>query len=210
MDFVELYYNLIWGCYPFNDNKNKAMSQNLIDYLIEAGVSEDRILDFIEKAPRNDRLSPDILPVSLWENSLLLRDVFYYHNLLHIKPEAPTWDPINGKKKSDKFYLEMKIMFSVEDILDYYYSLFNIEHDLRDAKKDAGSVNYLSARFAKFSFIESVDFILFLMDYAKGNSNNYKIKNILDILTFEMDVYESLKSKVDEANLAKANKIIWR
>jgi hypothetical protein len=210
MDFVELYYNLVWGCYPFDTNENKIKSQKVIDYLIETKISEADMLSLVENAAREDCLTPQMLPDFLWEGSLLQRDRFYYHSVLHLTSKAPTWDPVLNKRESTPFYLEMKIRFSMEDLLTYYYNLFSVEYGLRDVKKDSGSFNYLLNRFSKFSFIEPVDFTLSLMDYAKSQSDNYTVKNVLDISTFESDVYKLLKDRVAEAELAKANRIVWR
>jgi hypothetical protein len=209
MDFIEVYYNCVWGCYPFEDDTNKMKSQRIIDYLLEAGISETDILDFVENAPKVDYLTPDLLPDRFWELSLVKRDRFYYHNILHIVSDAPKWDPLSNIQSVAEFHLEMKIRFTMEELINYFYGVLNISAELMDIIRDTGSFNYLLGKYSKFTFIEPLDFVLSLIDYCK-DSIDRKIVSILDIAQYESEVYEKLKAKAEQAKFEKANKIVWR
>lgn len=210
MDFVEHYYTTVLGYYPFETDCNKIKSQKIIDYLIDAGVTESEILSFVEDAPASDCLNKDMLPNWLWEGSLIKRDTFYYHNVLHIVSKPPMWNPRTQKEEVTKFFLEMKIKYTLEDLLNYYYKTFSIELALRDRKKDSGAIQYLLNRYSAIDFIEPLDFILHSIDYIKNLSEDNMITNILEINKCEQEVFSMLQCKTAQAKLSKADKIVWR
>lgn len=209
MDFVEEYYSSVWGYYPFDDNdENKYRSKKIIDYLMDCNIEEKHILKFVEEAPKQDFLTPDILPEWLWTNSLIKKDEFYYHNLLHIKSKAPTWDALTNKETNYPFYLEIKIQFTIDNLTDYFYKKFRIPMDLIDRKRDEGAFNYLLNKYRGISFISSLDFVLSLIDYMHNEGDD--TYNVLDLSKYEKEVYEILFRKVEQSKLEKTNKIVWR
>lgn len=211
MDYAEFYYNQVIGYYPFDTDDNRRQTEKTIQYLFDAGVSEEDVLRFIEESPPKDCLTPDDLPDWLWEGSLLERDTFYYHHTLHIKPKAPIFDQNTQKEKTDKFYLEMKIKYTMDDLIDYFYEVLKIDKDLCDYKKDGGSFNYLLNKYKKITFCEPIDFVLALIDSHKPENNqHFSVQNVLDIQEKEAEVYDMMKRKTLEASLHKANRIIWR
>jgi hypothetical protein len=208
MDYVEMYYNLAHGCYPFSNDDNKIKSQKVIDYLKECGIEPYQIFRFIETASSMDCLSPGMLPEWLWENSLLKKDKFYYHNSLHINSQVPSWDPLAKKEVIYDFYMEMKIKYTTEELLRYAYTTLKIDCVLIDEKRDKASLGYLLGKYQKFEFIEAIDVVLSLIDHAANQEN--RVRNLLDVSQYESEVYDMLLVKVAEAKLAKANKIVWR
>lgn len=211
MDYAEFYYSQVVGCYPFDTEENKMKTQKVIDYLFDAGIEESKILRFIEESPAKDYLTPDDLPEWLWEGSLLKKNTFYYHNILHIQPKMPTFNPFKKTEDVEKFYLEMKIMFTMDDLINYFYKTLNINKDLLDKKRDEGSFNYLLNKYSKLDFIEPIDFVLALIDHCKQDSAMFsRIMSVLDISNAEAEVYDILKRKTAEAELQKANRILWR
>jgi len=209
MDFVEMYYNQTYGNYPFATKDNKIKSQNLIDYLLDANIKDNEIIDFVTTTTKQDFLNHNMLPDSLWNESLLIRDTFYYHNSLQIRSEAPKWNPLTSKETLSKFYIEMKIKFNLDDLINYFYSSLRIDKILIDMNKDKGSFKYLLNKYKKFTFCEPIDFILELIDYA-NNNHDERVKTPLDLANNEEVVYTSFKRKAINAQINKQNVIVWR
>jgi hypothetical protein len=209
MDLVELYYEMTGG-YPSDTDEYKTKTRKIIDYLKDCNIAENDIVYFICTAPEANFITPQMLPDSLWEGSLLKRDKFYYHNKLHMTSKPPVWDPISGKEKVYEFFLEMKIQFTMKDLVHYFYKTLLIDTELLDIKRDTGSMIFLLNRYEKFKFIEAIDFLLSVIDYAASMDEERRIKSILDIQQYEGDVFEILQRKVAEATVAKANVIVWR
>ena len=88
MNLIDFYYDFNVGesteNIKFLDKTNK-----LFNYLLEAGISENEIIDLIIREFDNkDYLTHEDLPDKLWDNSLLKRDTFYYHKDLEILSAA--------------------------------------------------------------------------------------------------------------------------
>ena len=209
MDFVEYFYTEIHGYYPFDNDDAKIQCQKVIDYLNDCGIPNSSIIKVLEDSKEYDVLTFDILPEWLWDNSLLKKNTFYYHSLLHMLSKPPIWDPVTNKVQGSKFYIEMLINFTVQDVLSYFYNSFSIENDLKNSKRDEGSVLYLLNKY-KFDFIEPIDFLLSLIDYTKSIDEEHRIANILDVSQYESIVYADLKAMTTEAKASKADHIVWR
>lgn len=212
MDFVELYYSEVVGCYPFNTDDNRKKTQAVIDYLIDAGMSDEEIIRFVEHAPASDCLTPDLLPDWMWEGSLLKKNTFYYHNTLHILSKPPSWNPRTGKQSVDKFYMEMKIKYGMRELIRYFYRTLGVSVELMDLKRDEAGFKYLMERYRKFEpEVQALDFVLSLIDYAKHmDEDEQSVTSILDIKRYEAQVLEISRTRAAEAALAKANAIVWR
>ena len=139
----------------------------------------------------------------LWENSLLKPDTFYYHSCLTIMPSPSIWSP-GTKEKSSKFYLEMKIKFTIDDLLNYYYNELLIPVELRNYNKDKKAFEYLLKEYTKFK-VESIDFILFLIDYNKDEKNY--IGNVFDLQKYERETYDKVNYIVENSIYKD---IVWR
>ncbi|MED1125377.1 hypothetical protein [Bacillus atrophaeus] len=211
MDYAEFYYSQVVGLYPFDTDDCREQTDKVMKHLIDAGVSESDILRFIEESPPKDCLTPDDLPEWLWEGSLLKRNTFYYHNTLHIRPKAPTFNPLSKVEEVNQFYLEMKINYKMDDLINYFYETLRISKDLADKRKDEGSFNYLLNKYGRLDFCEAIDFVLALIDHNKPTNNQFPaVQNILDITQAQAEVYDLLKRRAADASLDKANTIHWR
>lgn len=209
MNLVDYFYEEKYGCYPFETNENYKKTEKLLAYLFEAGVSMTEVLDFIEESPQTEYLSPDLLPDWLWNDSLLTKNKFYYHRLLRIRPKSSVVMTADGNIKKMPFYLEMRIKFSIEDLLNYYYLLFAIELPIRDYKKDKGALEFLLQKYKNIMIVEPVDFVLALLDNHK-QKRTALVSSPLDASEGIAETYEALKTKVSEAKLKKADRVIWR
>lgn len=210
MDYVELYYELTHGIYPFEDDEPKIKTQKTIDFLIEAKISERDIVRIIEEAPKADYLSHKDLPNWLWENSLLDRDIFYYHHALQIRSKAPKMNMLTLEVESVPFYLEMQIKFSANDALLYFYDKANTEPSFRDEKKDLGAIAHLLSQYRRIDFIDGVDFLLSLIDYAVA-IEDCSTSTIFQLDSrYRSDVFEYLKQRTAEAKANHVDTIIYR
>lgn len=210
MDYVELYYELAHGIYPFEDDEPKIKTQKVIDYLIEAKISERDIIRIIEEAPKADYLTHKDLPDWLWENSLLKRDTFYYHQALQIRSRAPKMNMVTLEVETVPFYLEMQIKFSANDALLYIYNKTNMEFMLKDEKRDLGAIAHLLSQYSRLDFMEPIDFLLSMVDYAVSEED-CSLMNIFQIdAKYRAQVFEYLSQRSAQAKASKADTIIYR
>ena len=140
---------------------------------------------------------------SLWDDSLLKPDTFYYHEQLTIMPGPSVWNP-NMKEESNKFYLEMKIKYTIDDLLNYYYNNLLIPVELRNTKKDSKAFEHMLKQYNKFK-MQPIDFILYLIDYSTLEGN--RISNVFDLQKYEREVYDKTNYIIE--NTINKN-IIWR
>lgn len=201
MDFY--FYNL--GEEPSEYGRKTA--KKVFDFLYDNGYEDNEIIKIMKYFPKDKLLTHEDLPDILWEGSLLKKDKFYYHNSLHIESEPPYWDIENNIIISTNYYREMKIMLTVNDIIDYYYSKFEKGY-FDNINKDKGTVEYLLKRYSNIDFVSNVDFILFLIDEAYNRDR--EIKEIIDIQRFEKETTEYLKNKVAASRVGGDNVIRWR
>ena len=202
MDLVDLYYSINVGEIPENINEYKR-TKLLFDYLLESGLDEGKIITtMITKFPNKNCLTINDLPDSLWNESLIIRNKFYYHKELQILSPPPSWE------ETTPFYLEMKIKYTSEDILKYFIKRFNIREEWINKEKEIGSINFLLTAYKKYSFIEPVDYILHLIDYVAALS--IKVNTIYDLRTYENELAEYLECDIENAKSSHKNKVIWR
>ena len=140
---------------------------------------------------------------SLWDGSLLKPDTFYYHEQLTIMPGPSVWNP-NMKEESNKFYLEMKIKYTIDDLLSYYYNNLLIPVELRNTKKDSKAFEHMLKQYSKFK-MQPIDFVLYLIDYSVLEGN--RISNVFDLQKYEREVYDKTNYIIE--NTINKN-IIWR
>lgn len=202
LDFY--YYNL--GEEP--SDLEKTITEKTFSFLIDNGFLENDIIKMLKDFPAKMALEPKDLPDTLWEGSLLKRDTFYYHSELHITPPAPYWDFENDKIISNKFFLEMKIKYDIKNLISYYYRKFPKDLRLIEDKKDIGTMQFLISKYSKLSFIEPIDFILFLIDEASNSTN--ELNDMIEIRRFEEQTLKALEHKTINASAEKMNLIIWR
>jgi len=210
MDYTEMYYELNHGIYPFETEEAKNKTQKVIDYLIDAKISEKDIFRIIEEAPKADYLKHEDLPEWLWENSLLNKNTFYYHNVLQIRSKSPKMNMESLEVESVPFYLEMQIKFTTHDLLLYFYKKANTEYSFIDEKKDIGAIAHLLNQYSKIGFIDSVDFMLALIDYAT-TAEDCSTSTIFQLDSkYRSEVFELLKKRTAEANANHINKVVYR
>ena len=139
-----------------------------------------------------NKLSTDNL---LFEDSIIITDddTIYYHYELQIHSKPGGFDPETCTIIKQPYYLEMKYRYTMNDLLEYYYNKLLVPIAFRDVKRDSGAFTHMINTY-KFESIKSVDFILYLIDYAI--SIKYKISNPLDLKNIAQEAYEYLESNI--------------
>ena len=128
--------------------------------------------------------------------------VFRHHELqIHSKPGG--FDPATCTVIKRPYYLEMKSRYTMNNLMDYYYTKLIVPMLFRDEKRDIGAMNHLLNSF-KSPLIDSVDFILFVIDYV--SSNEYKINNPLELKNWFQQTYEYLEQFVLSVKLEIVNR----
>lgn len=180
----------------------------MIDYLKEAGVSDEMLINMI----LNDYvpLSYKELPDFLWNDSLLKKNRYYHHHALQLTSKQPTFDPITFTFKESLSYFEMRICFTAEDILAYYHLKFPVQRETM-ASKNLGGIKYLLNHMPAMLTIgntqfELIDFLLYVIDCAQEERFN-PFTSFLEVFNKNSSkAYEQLASQ----NLSQQKKIILR
>jgi hypothetical protein len=205
--YTSLYYKEVLGEYPSDE---KFMhTDKLFEYLMDAGISHEDIVKNILTLSQKECLTVSDLPDALWDGSLLKRGTYYFHNALRVKQAMPTWNPETNKMTSQKSSVEMKIRFTMDDLIEYFYRNTQANRDLSDRKKDAGAFRYLLAKYGNVDFADSMDMVMSLIDHAKGNEHN-ELLNILKLQNYESEVYDIIKPMCKEAKGNGRMEIKWR
>ena len=207
-NLTDYYYTYHFGYYPFDTRNEYITTDNTIKHLLDNNINGKEIYKIIKDVNAKNALAIEDLPDTLWDNSLLKKDIFYYHRELHITSNAPIYDIKNNKMISNKFFLEMKIQYTLNDLLNYYYKKIQTPIEFTNTKRDIGAFEYLLNKYEQITFIEPIDFVLSLIDCA--SNSNKMISSILDLQKYENETYEYLKKKITIAKAKKYDKIHWR
>ena len=161
-DWRELFYNSFSAGLPASEDDYERTLRT-IDYMKDAGVNPSGIVAAMTACSKKKVILREYLPDELWNDSLIERGKFYYHHILQLRPEQ-FFNPLTGKEESKAFYLENLIRFTMDDLINYFMRQLGIDYELRDDKKFASQFTHLLK--TKYSFIESLDFVLALIDRA--------------------------------------------
>lgn len=205
-NLIMSYYRLSKGILP--NATTIAQTEKTVNFLIDNNYSDKDIMQILINIGKTGAILPEDLPDELWEGMLTERDVFYYHSDLHITSKPPKWDPISMKEIVEPFFMEMKIKYSINDLLTYYYTKLCVPIELRDDKKDIGAFKHLLDKYKKMK-VKSLDFVLTLIDFANRDENE-QIVNVLDLGKYEAEVFNHYETVIPMATFERANRIVWR
>ena len=197
MDF----YELMVGTTP-NEEDVKNLNGCVL-YLKDNNFSDREIFNILSDS-KNINIKASELPSKYWEGSLLKPNTFYYHDRLRIMSKAPKWDPETLREITYPYFLEMKIMFTMDDLIEYFYQKTLIPVELRNRKNEEASFKYLLNKY-KVMKTEPIDFILFLIDSVKEEDSIYKV---FDLQKYEPDVFKMFEKLNSDKTIKK--EIVWR
>ena len=136
-------------------------------------------------------------------DSIIDTETLYRHHELQIHSKPGGFDPATCTVIKRPYYLEMKARYTMDNLLNYYYTKLIIPPMFRDEKRDVGAMNHLINNF-KSPMINSVDFILFVIDYVA--SNKHKVNNPLELKNWFQNTYEYLEQFVLSTKLELVNR----
>ena len=197
MDF----YELMVGTTPSEEDVKNL--NGCVLYLKDNNFSDREIFNILSDS-KNINIKASELPSKYWEGSLLKPNTFYYHDKLRIMSKAPKWDPETLREITYPYFLEMKIMFTMDDLIEYFYQKTLIPVELRNRKNEEASFKYLLDKY-KVMKTEPIDFILFLIDSVKEEDSIYKV---FDLQKYEPDVFKMFEKLNSDKTIKK--EIVWR
>lgn len=197
MDF----YELMVGTTPSEEDVKNL--NGCVLYLKDNNFSDREIFNILSDS-KNINIKASELPSKYWEGSLLKPNTFYYHDKLRIMSKAPKWDPETLKEITYPYFLEMKIMFTMDDLIEYFYQKTLIPVELRNRKNEEASFKYLLDKY-KIMKAEPIDFVLFLIDSVKEEDSIYKV---FDLQKYEPDVFKMFERLNSDKTVKK--EIVWR
>lgn len=201
------YYILCRGIEPSKEAFNRTLAT--AKHLKDNNISDKDILNILKDSDK-EIITGEDLPEYLWEDSLLNKGVFYYSDILHIKSKPPTWNPITFEEVTEPFFMEMKIKFTIDDLLNYYYDTCRIPVEIRDKKKDSGAFLHLIKKYNAFKNVPGIDYVLALIMSASKDIDKTLITNVFEIEEYNKDVIEKFESMYQQAEYEKTNQIVWR
>ena len=197
MDF----YELMVGTTPSEEDIKNL--NGCVLYLKDNNFSDREIFNILSDS-KNINIKASELPSKYWEGSLLKPNTFYCHDKLRIMSKAPKWDPETLREITYPYFLEMKIMFTMDDLIEYFYQKTLIPVELRNRKNEEASFKYLLDKY-KVMKTEPIDFILFLIDSVKEEDSIYKV---FDLQKYEPDVFKMFERLNSDKTIKK--EIVWR
>ena len=128
----------------------------------------------------------------LYEDSIITTSdsTVYFHNELQIHSKPGSYNPETGVVEKQPYYLEMRYRYTMDELLNYYYNKLMVPIQFRNSKRDIGAFKHIINDY-RFENINTVDFILFVIDYVV--SKEIKISNPLDLKNWAQQTYEYLE-----------------
>lgn len=181
---------------------------NTLDYLIDSGFSS---LDIIKETNKHNGevIEYDNLSDTLWKNSLIKKGAFYLHKELRLESPRPIYNPKTGEVTEFPYYIEMKIRYTEDDVLDYFVK--KLKSSLvtsNDRHWDRRVLRELIKRFSNLDYVEALDVILCSIDrYLENNPDCY---NLRDISVVTGEIVEELTADLQEMQIIDQRKVVFR
>lgn len=181
---------------------------NTIDYLIDSGFSS---LDIIKETNKHNGevIEYDNLSEILWKDSLIKKGAFYLHKELRLESPRPIYNPKTGDVTEFPYYLEMKIRYTEDDVLDYFVK--KLKSSLvtsNDRHWDRRVLREIFKRFSSLDYVEALDVILCSIDrYLENNPDCY---NLRDISVVTGEIVEELTADLQQMQMLDQRKLVSR
>lgn len=206
-NLLDFYYRSRVGRFP-KDDKAVFSTKETIVYLEDNRIPGSEIRKALLDIPTGtEALHPDDLPDWLWKDSLVERGRFYFHRRLQIVSSPPKVDIFTGKAKTAPYFIEMRIRFTVNDLIEYCRRKLHIRQELQDNKRDKAAVLHLLERYRRIEAVAPLDFMLFLADHAERTGN---VRQIVSLSSHEAEVLEEATKWKNEAHAKEKDRIVWR
>ena len=192
MDILNNYIELIYG-FEVKDPYVINQITKVIGYLKDNDYTDDEIMHYLlHNGP--------VIGEALFNT--LTKCVLYHNSELVIEPTAPIWHPEKGYEAM-KYYREPRCRFTMDDLLDMFYTKIKVPHELQDRKRDSGAFRHLLEKY-NFKYFTSLDFVITMIKLAEEFA-------VCSTSVFEIEKYadkalEMLTESVENNKLS----IIWR
>lgn len=190
-----------------------SQMKGIVRYLRKNGLGDEQIVQLVKDWPK-DEMDIDHLPDSLWNKSLLKKDKYYFHEELQIREGGSFFNEKTGEYSLAPYTVELKIQYTKEDLVRYLYRQANTVSALQDVARDAGACEYFLNKYKTLTVenteVESIDLLLFLIDYAISNAKNEtRFMTLLEIVNkYFSECYPSFEARILQCVYSKANQII--
>lgn len=191
-----------------SDSSEFLKTANTIDYLLDSGFSS---LDIIKETNKHNGevIEYDNLSDTLWKNSLIKKGAFYLHKELRLESPRPVYNPKTGEVTEFPYYLEMKIRYTEDDVLDYFVK--KLKSSLvtsNDRHWDRRVLREFIKRFSNLDYVEALDVILCSIDrYLENNPDCY---NLRDISVVTGEIVEELTADLQQMQMLDQRKLVSR
>ena len=192
MDILNNYIELIYG-FEVKDPYVINQITRVIGYLKDNDYTDDEIMHYLlHNGP--------VIGEALFNT--LTKCVLYHNSELVIEPTAPIWHPEKGYE-AVKYYREPRCRFTMDDLLDMFYTKIKVPYELQDRKRDSGAFRHLLEKY-NFKYFTSLDFVITMIKLAEEYG-------VCSTSVFEIEKYadralEMLTESVENNKLS----IIWR
>lgn len=191
-----------------SDSPEFLKTANTLDYLLDSGFSS---LDIIKETNKHNGevIEYDNLSDTLWKDSLIKKGAFYLHKELRLESPRPIYNPKTGEVTEFPYYIEMKIRYTEDDVLDYFVK--KLKSSLvtsNDRHWDRRVLRELIKRFSNLDYVEALDVILCSIDrYLENNPDCY---NLRDISVVTGEIVEELTADLQEMQMFDQRKLVSR
>lgn len=192
MDILNNYIELIYG-FEVKDPYVINQITRVIGYLKDNDYTDDEIMHYLlHNGP--------VIGEALFNT--LTKCVLYHNSELVIEPTAPIWHPERGYEAM-KYYREPRCRFTMDDLLDMFYTKIKVPHELQDRKRDSGAFRHLLEKY-NFKYFTSLDFVITMIKLAE----EYGVcsTSVFEIEKYADKALEMLTESVENNKLS----IIWR
>ena len=192
MDILNNYIELIYG-FEVKDPYIINQITRVIGYLKDNDYTDDEIMHYLlHNGP--------VIGEALFNT--LTKCVLYHNSELVIEPTAPIWHPEKGYEAM-KYYREPRCRFTMDDLLDMFYTKIKVPYELQDRKRDSGAFRHLLEKY-NFKYFTSLDFVITMIKLAE----EYGVcsTNVFEIEKYADKALEMLTESVENNKLS----IIWR
>lgn len=192
MDILNNYIELIYG-FEVKDPYIINQITRVIGYLKDNDYTDDEIMHYLlHNGP--------VIGEALFNT--LTKCVLYHNSELVIEPTAPIWHPEKGYEAM-KYYREPRCRFTMDDLLDMFYTKIKVPHELQDRKRDSGAFRHLLEKY-NFKYFTSLDFVITMIKLAE----EYGVcsTSVFEIEKYADKALEMLTESVENNKLS----IIWR
>jgi len=169
------------------DNRIASATQS-IDQLIENGWGLNDIKEELDQFARtypqvvfNIYHVEEIMGNKQPPDNLIEQGMFYYHTALRevSPPVRMKFDEVTGEyvRTASTFYLEMKKTFTMQELLDYWYTKMGITRTDRLIRQDEGKFKYMLDTYT----VEEILFCIDMSNSVRKEMELPKLKNAFDL-----------------------------